>query len=78
MISVLKSCIASLSIVAVILGARNFLGFFIDSGFWVEVGQLSLVIILSILAYMGVLWLIAREDFEHFKNLILIKMPKES
>lgn len=77
-ISVLKSCIASLSIVAVILGARNFLGFFIDSGFWVEVGQLSLVIILSILAYMGVLWLIAREDFEHFKNLILIKMPKES
>jgi len=72
--SVIKTTISSGSIVLIVLSAKKYLGFFENVSQWTEVYQLFLVILASIVAYLILLSIIAKEEFAHFKSLVLQKL----
>lgn len=72
--SVARTSIASLGIVAVVLGARHGLGFFVGGGLYIEAVQLFSVMIVSIVVYMVLLKFVAPEEFGHFKSIIRRKI----
>lgn len=70
LLSVIRTSVATLGIVAVVLGSKYFLGFFVDSGRWMEVLQVFGVIAVSIAIYLLLLRFVAVEEFGHFRNII--------
>jgi len=71
---VLRTCVASLGIILVVMLARHVFGFFSGVHRYLEVGQLFGVIAVSVAVYLAILRLIGPEEFGHFKAIVLRKM----
>lgn len=73
--STIRTSVACIGIIAVVLGARYGLGFFGAAGQGTLAVQLFSVILISILIYLLILKLIAPEEFGHFKDLVVRRNP---